>query len=245
MPGIGFSKARIIIPGVLILMYLAIILSSWHQPAQALKMLPLTLSVDGGVKPNDQSGIIVWLRATVTGGTPPYHIWCVRKNDNKVIYDESGINPKDKGYALGGFAWTLQRPQQTTIWNLTVSVRDSAGKIVSRDFSLEMKDASSTDLSGTWDGHEGWKQIKIWNTGANSYEGTYEQTYGHATGRITFSLASANLFKGKWWEGTFRSGTLTLSVSNNGNTLSGTWTTDSTCSINPGQPPSGTLNWTR
>ena len=109
--------------------------------------------------------------------------------------------------------------------------------------AISMPAAAQADLSGKWSGAE-WGDVTLERIGAVSYAGTYSTTFKKDVGRVTFSLV-AGKYEGKWWEGTFRIGTLTLEASRDGRSLSGVWTTSSASSINPGEPKSAQLRWTR
>ena len=102
---------------------------------------------------------------------------------------------------------------------------------------------AQTDLSGKWSAGD-WGEVTLERIGPVSYAGTYSSTFKKDTGRLTFSHV-AGKYEGKWWEGTFRIGTLTLEASQDGRTLSGVWTTSAASSINPGEPKTAQLRWTR
>jgi hypothetical protein len=100
---------------------------------------------------------------------------------------------------------------------------------------------SLPDLSGKWSGDD-WGEVVLERIGPVSYAGTYSTTHGRDTGRITISYV-AGKYEGKWWEGTFRLGTITLQASENGRVLTGTWSSSPASTINPGEPKSAALKW--
>lgn len=99
---------------------------------------------------------------------------------------------------------------------------------------------SLPDLSGKWSGD--WGEVVLERIGPVSYAGTYSDTYGRDTGRITFSYV-AGKYEGKWWEGTFRLGTVTLQASENGLVLTGIWSSSPASTINPGEPKAASFKW--
>ena len=99
---------------------------------------------------------------------------------------------------------------------------------------------SSPDLSGNWSGD--WGTVTLKRIGPISYTGTYSDTYGKDTGKITFSLVDEK-YEGKWWEGTFRLGTITLQASEDGRLLTGIWSACPSSTIKPGEPKQATLKW--
>jgi len=98
------------------------------------------------------------------------------------------------------------------------------------------------NLNGTWTGD--WGQVELESIGPLSYVGTYSDTYGKDVGRLTFSFVDGK-YEGKWWEGTYRLGPITLAASEDGNTLTGTWSASPASTINPGEPGQAAFRWTR
>lgn len=101
---------------------------------------------------------------------------------------------------------------------------------------------SLPDLSGNWNGD--WGEIVLERIGPVSYVGTYSDTYGKAVGRITFSFV-AGKYEGKWWEGTFRMGVITLQASADGRVLTGTWSASPASTIKPGKPKQASFRWNK
>lgn len=99
------------------------------------------------------------------------------------------------------------------------------------------------DLSGRWNGND-WGEVVLERIGPVSYAGTYSGTNGKDVGRVTFSYV-AGQFEGKWWEGGFRLGTLTLQGSDDGRTLTGTYSTSPASTIKPGEPKSASIKWAK
>ncbi|MFH1983756.1 MAG: hypothetical protein ABIL58_18095 [Pseudomonadota bacterium] len=101
---------------------------------------------------------------------------------------------------------------------------------------------SLPDLSGRWSGD--WGEVVLERIGPVSYAGTYSSTHGKDVGRMTFSHVAGN-YEGKWWEGTFRMGVITLQVSDDGRVLTGLWSASPASTINPGQPIQSSCRWTK
>ncbi len=71
------------------------------------------------------------------------------------------------------------------------------------------------DLSGTWEG-KGWGTVTLRRTDGG-YEGTYTDTYGKDTGRISLRWSRrSGGFEGAWSEGKYRFGRLSVRAEGGG-----------------------------
>lgn len=99
-------------------------------------------------------------------------------------------------------------------------------------------------LSGTWQGMD-WGIVTLKQVAANTYEGTYTDTYRTAVGRIKLAWsAESGRFDGTWGEGTYRHGTISVRILPNRKGIRGAWTTDKSCEHRPGLPALSDLDWT-
>jgi hypothetical protein len=115
--------------------------------------------------------------------------------------------------------------------------------ILGNGLALAMNEESLPDISGKWTG-KGWGEVILEKIGPVSYAGTYSDTHKRDVGRITFSFV-AGKFEGKWWEGDYRLGPVTLEASQDGRTITGRWSASPASIINPGKPSSETLRWNK
>lgn len=93
-------------------------------------------------------------------------------------------------------------------------------------------------LAGTWASGD-WGSIVLQPDGT----GSYSSTYGTGAGRLSLRALGGRRFAGSWGESSQRHGTLTIEVSTDGRTITGTWTPDPNCTL--GTTTGGTLTWTR
>ncbi len=98
--------------------------------------------------------------------------------------------------------------------------------------------ATLAQLAGAWTSSD-WGTIELSAAGS----GSYSSTYGTGAGRFSLRPIGGRRFSGTWGESAQRHGTLTLELSLDGRTLTGTWTPDPSCTI--GTMMGGTLVWTR
>jgi hypothetical protein len=98
--------------------------------------------------------------------------------------------------------------------------------------------ATLAGLAGAWTSSD-WGTIDLRADGT----GSYSSTYGTGPGRMSLRPIGRGRFAGTWGESAQRHGTLTLELSPDGRTLTGTWTPDPSCTI--GTATGGTLVWTR
>jgi hypothetical protein len=99
------------------------------------------------------------------------------------------------------------------------------------------------DLSGTWTGDE-WGTVVLQQTKDGGFDGTYTDTFGKDVGRISVRWTPASRrFEGTWSEGRFRFGHIALEAAGGGGAITGAYTTDPNCTINPGVPSLASLRW--
>lgn len=91
-------------------------------------------------------------------------------------------------------------------------------------------------LDGEWEGD--WGKVVI---AGNA--GTYSDTYGPNPGKLEFAKTGGRAFTGTWAESPKRHGTLDITLSSDGNFITGTWKPAADVTI--GTTVGGTLNWTR
>lgn len=98
-------------------------------------------------------------------------------------------------------------------------------------------------LAGTWRGTD-WGTVTLKQVSANTYEGTYTDTYGTAVGRIKLAWSQeSKRFDGTWGEGTYRHGTISVRILPDRKGIRGAWTTDKSCEHRPGIPALSDLDW--
>lgn len=95
------------------------------------------------------------------------------------------------------------------------------------------------DLSGRWSG-AGWGTVTL-----EDLRGSYTGSYGRAATKIELKWTGGRSFVGTWREGTYRSGWLKITLTEDGTTCSGTWGADESCEHRPGRPTSAALTWKR
>jgi DNA-binding beta-propeller fold protein YncE len=98
------------------------------------------------------------------------------------------------------------------------------------------------DLSGKWSGLEsgadwGWVTIQ-------GSRGTYTDTYGPGPGKLEFHRTEHDTYSGTWAESDKRHGTMSFTVSDDGNTITGTYAADEDCEIHP-EYKKGVVYWVR
>lgn len=98
--------------------------------------------------------------------------------------------------------------------------------------------ATLAQLAGTWTSTD-WGDVVLSVDGS----GTYASTYGTGPGRMSVHPVGGRRFAGTWGESAQRHGTLTLELSLDGRTITGTWTPDPHCTV--GTTTGGTITWTR
>jgi hypothetical protein len=95
------------------------------------------------------------------------------------------------------------------------------------------------DLSERWSGFEsGWGWVTI-----QGNTGTYTGTYGPELGKIIFERIGDNEYSGTWKESDKRHGTMSFTISEDGNKIIGKYTADQDCEIDPGSK--GSILWIR
>ncbi len=100
------------------------------------------------------------------------------------------------------------------------------------------------DLSGTWEGNS-WGIVTLRRTDGG-YEGTYTDTFGKDTGRISLRWSPrSGGFEGAWGEGKYRFGRLSVRAGADGKPVEGSYRADSGCEHQPGTPASEDFQWTR
>jgi DNA-binding beta-propeller fold protein YncE len=102
--------------------------------------------------------------------------------------------------------------------------------------------AAPIDLSGKWSGFEsgsdwGWVTIQ-------GNRGTYTDTYGPEPGKLEFHRIGPNAYSGTWGESDKRHGTMSFTVSDDGNKITGTYKADKDVEIDP-QYRRGVIYWVR
>jgi RNA polymerase sigma factor (sigma-70 family) len=123
-----------------------------------------------------------------------------------------------------------------------LSYRTAAAQLRGGEISREQP---MPDLSGTWQG-DGWGTVVLRPAKAGEFAGTYTDTFGTDTGRISVRWTPVSgRFEGTWGEGKFRFGRIALEAVKDGNVVSGAWTTDPNCEHQPGVPGLASLRWTR
>jgi RNA polymerase sigma factor (sigma-70 family) len=101
------------------------------------------------------------------------------------------------------------------------------------------------DLGGTWQGDE-WGTVVLRPTKDGGFAGTYTDTFGKDVGRIAVRWTPASRrCEGTWSEGRFRFGRIALEAAQDGEAISGAWTTDPRCEHQPGVPSLASLRWRR
>lgn len=118
------------------------------------------------------------------------------------------------------------------------------GPLQQGDGFLRKEAAPALDLSGRWNGGD-WGNVDLVKTESGDYTGTYSQTNGVDTGRLSLRCLSGTSYEGTWWEGAYRSGSLSIKVAEDGRSAGGTWSADNRCSHNPGNPQNAALEWRR
>ncbi|MBX7192101.1 MAG: hypothetical protein K1X94_08585 [Sandaracinaceae bacterium] len=98
--------------------------------------------------------------------------------------------------------------------------------------------SSAPSLAGTWSSSD-WGVIELRADGT----GTYSSTYGTGAGRLVLRAIGQGRFAGTWGESPQRHGTLLVSLSPDGRTITGHWSPDPDCTI--GTMVGDELRWTR
>lgn len=100
------------------------------------------------------------------------------------------------------------------------------------------------DLAGAWQGDD-WGTVVLRPAKEGGFEGTYSDTFGTDTGRITVRWSAASRrYEGTWSEGTYRFGRIALDAPKDG-AISGAYTTDPKCEHQPGVPSLASLKWNK
>jgi hypothetical protein len=92
-------------------------------------------------------------------------------------------------------------------------------------------------IAGRWNG--GWGFVVIRSDGTGSYTDTYKT----GPGEMTLEVVRPGSYRGSWGESEQRHGTLEVTVSEDGNRLTGSWEPDPDSTI--GTKSGGTITWTR
>jgi hypothetical protein len=102
------------------------------------------------------------------------------------------------------------------------------------------------DLGGRWE-EPNWGTVTLRPTAdGRGYEGTYSFTFGKDVGRLSLSYnPRSGAFEGKWNEGTYRFGRVSVKVGRGGKSASGNYNADAKCEYAPGEPARYDFVWKR
>ena len=154
--------------------------------------------------------------------------------------------------AVGLASWTAIQAQTKSgpMNRENVGDEPAAGQ-PAPDRILEVIDRTPANISGSWRG-ENWGQVELSLKSAKAPDdaamclGTYSDTFEGQPGTIRLVWLPKNQrFEGTWSEGKQRTGKLVIRLLPDGNTIRGSWTTDSTSTIQPGRPEHSDLEWLR
>jgi hypothetical protein len=93
-------------------------------------------------------------------------------------------------------------------------------------------------IVGRWNGG-GWGYVVMRSDGTGSYTDTYKT----GPGEMKLEVVGPRTYKGSWGESEQRHGTLEVTVSDDGNSVKGTWEPDPSSTI--GTKSGGTITWNR
>lgn len=138
------------------------------------------------------------------------------------------------GLAIKGDAKTLA-PEQRALGGGGSGSSAAAGDASTAPSAAAVEDYAG--LTGSWL-NDGWGVVKI-----DGSSGTYTDTYGGGKGTMEFTKTGERTFSVKWGESKARHGTMSVTLSEDGRKLTGTWKPDSDVTI--GDRSGGSVAWTK